>query len=919
MNMPDFYEISLLSPEGGEVLVSSRLQSEGDFRVSDTYFTRGLQEVFIQEIYLSPVFFKPTITIAGPMYDEAGQKIGVVAGHLDLSNMDRIILKRSGLGRTGESYLVDSTNAFIAGEGFGRSEFPRGAHSYGIEKALERKRGTALYKNYAGIPVVGAFKWIEKRNLALMAEISQQEAFAPARALAFQIIAIGCVVTLMLTWVIYLVARRIASPILAVRKAAERISHGDSEIRAPVVRDDEIGDLARSFNIMVDAIQEGEEKFRTVFRTSPGAIVITRASDGVITDVNDQFVEMSGFTPEEVLGKKAVEVGLWKNPGDREMVIERLRAEGSVDNFELEFTTRDSLVRTTLLSAALISLQEEPHVIFTVKDITSIKEGEMRLRESEERYRLLAENVSDVIWVWDEKMNPVYVSPSIIQLRGFTPEEWLGMSLEENLTPESCRLVRELVDREMDLETRGRGRSPADGLNMELEMYCKGGRTVWTEVSIRVMRGQDGSLTGLTGTTRDITRRKMAEKALKESEERYRVLFNSGSDAVFVHGIGKDGTPGEFFTVNDVACQMLDMSRRELMELTPLDIGDSDTEEKREKIRVSMKEVLEAKRKIFESVLIDKKGRKIPVEMNVNLIELYESKVAISIARDLSERRKVQEEKEKIQARLLQANKMTSLGLMVSSLGHEINNPNNTIMFNLRRFARTWDDIMPILDRYREEQGDFNVGGMPYSELRAIFPRLVSGTLESSEMIKAIIENLKGFVRQSSDAMDFDVDINDVVRRSVNLLESQVRKGVGQLEMDLPERLPRVKGNPQKLVQVLVNLISNSLESVTDGRQRVTVRTGNVVSEDKVFLEVSDEGAGMDREQLARIFEPFYSTKMDTGGTGLGMTITKMLLDEHHAHLDIQSEPGAGTRVTATFAAAVTGEARKKTVPERGV
>jgi signal transduction histidine kinase len=238
---------------------------------------------------------------------------------------------------------------------------------------------------------------------------------------------------------------------------------------------------------------------------------------------------------------------------------------------------------------------------------------------------------------------------------------------------------------------------------------------------------------------------------------------------------------------------------------------------------------------------------------------------------------------------------------MVSSLGHEINNPNNTIMFNLRRFAKTWDDIMPILDEYLAEHGDFNLGGMPYSELKGVFPKLVSGTLESSEMIKAIIENLKGFVRHSSDAMDFDVEASDVVRRAVNLLESQVRKGVGRLEVELTEGLPRVKGNPQKLIQVMVNLISNALESLSDDEQKVIARTWKADSGTEIFMEVDDEGAGMSAVQIEKMFEPFYSTKLESGGTGLGMTITRMLLDEHGARLDIESVPGEGTRVTVTL------------------
>jgi PAS domain S-box-containing protein len=397
--------------------------------------------------------------------------------------------------------------------------------------------------------------------------------------------------------------------------------------------------------------------------------------------------------------------------------------------------------------------------------------------------------------------------------------------------------------------------------------------------------------------TRDITRRKIAEQALKESEERYRILFNSGSDAVLICGI-EDGLPGNFYAVNDVACRLVGRTRQELMEMKPIDITvphtpttDAD----------AVSRIQEQEQAVFERLLQHASGKQIPVEITGNLFHIFDSPALYFIVRDLTDRKKSEDENRKIQTKLIQANKMTSLGLMVSSLGHEINNPNNTIMFNLRRFAKTWENILPILDDYYEEHGDFNVGGVAYSELSVIFPRLISGTLESSEMIKAIIENLKGFVRQSTDTLDFDVDVNDVVRRSVSLLQSQVRKGVGRLVVDLGENLPRIKGNPQKLIQVMVNLISNALEALTEDMQGIRVSSSFDAADSRVKLIVADEGEGMTEEQITNAVEPFYSSKLQSGGTGLGLTISKMLLDEHGADLKIDSGPGQGTTVTVTL------------------
>lgn len=892
----DFSELLILSGSGGEVLVSSDPVSEGDYRVSDTYFTRGLVGPFIQDVYLSPTTYVPTMTLSSPILDENGRSVGVLAMHLDLQHFDEIILGPTGLGEAGEIYVVDATNTFVTANRLGREEYPRGAHSTGIERAISGETGNALYENYAGKKVVGAYRWLPERKLALIGEISQTEAFRPARQLAIQIALIGAFISLILTGAVNFVARRIAGPVLAITEAARKISGGERDIQAPVLSDDEVGELARTFNNMVKDIRENEEKFRNIFMTSPDAILLARFPEGIIVDVNTGFTSITGYDRTEILGKPSSM--LYFDEEDREPLISELMEKGEVHNQEARYRSKNGDILYGLSSYRVITLSGERFVMTIAKDITDIKEYERNLAESEEKYRLLAENVSDVIWVWDRNLKPVYSSPSVENLRGYTVEESMRQPLEEILTPDSLKVAQQLIAKELALDAQGKGIPVSHILTTELEMVRKDQSTVWTEISMRIMRDEDGRFAGVTGVTRDVNRRKIAERALKESEERYRILFNSGSDAVFVHGIEDDGKPGEFYTVNDVACQMLGMSRDDLMAKSPADLIP---EEAAEGIAERMKKILKEKRVVYESRLVDSRGNEIPVEMSISLIDLYDAPVAVSIARDLTEKKKVEEEREKVQAKLIQANKMTSLGLMVSSLGHEINNPNNTIMFNLRRFAKTWDDIMPILDEYYAEKGDFNVGGMAYSELKGIFPMLVSGTLESSEMIKAIIENLKGFVRQSSDAMDFDVDVSDVVRRAVILLESQVRKGVGRLETELADNLPRVKGNPQKLIQVMVNLISNALESLSDDKQQVLVRTGECGSEPGVFMEVVDQGTGMTAEQIEKMFEPFYSTKLDSGGTGLGMTITRMLLDEHNASLDMESEPGKGTRVVVTL------------------
>lgn len=270
----DLQEVFILSSSGGKVLASSNPASEGTYHVKDIYYIQGRRDTFVQPVYASPTTVKPMMTIATPLIgvgseeDAAmgrnGQKLpGVVAAHLDLDRMDQIIGERTGLGLTGETYLVDPLNVFVSGEAYGRDELSRGVHTEGIDAALRGHNGQALYPNYAGEPVIGVYRWLDKHQLALLVELSQREALSPARELAWNILLIGSVVALLLAGVVYWLSRQIARPILLVADAAAQVASGDLNQTAPVLTEDEVGLLALAFNQMTGQLRllyEGLER-----------------------------------------------------------------------------------------------------------------------------------------------------------------------------------------------------------------------------------------------------------------------------------------------------------------------------------------------------------------------------------------------------------------------------------------------------------------------------------------------------------------------------------------------------------------------------------------------------------------------------------------------------------------------------------
>ena len=196
----------------------------------------------------------PVITIATPLFDQGGQRIAVVAAVLNLERLDRIVLQQTGLGVTGETYLVGTDGRFVHARLLG--EYPDPVPSQGIEAGLGQQEGEGLYENYEGEPVLGTWHWLPEVGAALLAEIGQDEAFEPARQLSLTIGLIGLAVVALLSVGTYALSRRIAKPILAITDTAAAVTAGDLTREAPVTTDDEVGDLAESFNTMTSQLRD---------------------------------------------------------------------------------------------------------------------------------------------------------------------------------------------------------------------------------------------------------------------------------------------------------------------------------------------------------------------------------------------------------------------------------------------------------------------------------------------------------------------------------------------------------------------------------------------------------------------------------------------------------------------------------------
>lgn len=268
-----------------------------------------------------------------------------------------------------------------------------------------------------------------------------------------------------------------------------------------------------------------------------------------------------------------------------------------------------------------------------------------------------------------------------------------------------------------------------------------------------------------------------------------------------------------------------------------------------------------------------------------------------ALATEVAERKRAMEELELRQRQLIQADKMTSLGILVSGVAHEINNPNGVIMLNMPLLQKAFDDALPLLEAHYEQHGDFRLGWLQYSRMRTEVPSLLSESLASAGRIKRIVEDLKNFARQE-DADFFDqVDLNKVAASAVRLVEPTLRKATDRFVLRLVDDLPRVRGNFQRIEQVVVNLLLNASQALGESRGEIVLTTGFDHVTGEVSLAVRDAGVGIDPEHLPHLVDPFFTTRRKEGGTGLGLSVSAGIVKEHGGRLTFDSTPGVGTTV----------------------
>ena len=460
----------------------------------------------------------------------------------------------------------------------------------------------------------------------------------------------------------------------------------------------------------------------------------------------------------------------------------------------------------------------------------------------------------DGYWIADSRGIVLDVSDAYCRSSGYAREEILGRRIQDLMAGEAPGEVEARLE---NIVRSGHDR-------FVTRHRFKDGRLVDFETSVNCVAHEGGRLVGFV---RDITERALAEAALRESEERYRILFDRANEGIFLLS-----TDGSLLSVNESFARMHGYSPEEMGRMS---LKDLDTPDTARLVPERMRRLQAGESLTFEVEHYHRNGQVIPLEVSASLISVRGRSIVQSFHRDITERRRAEEEKGKLQAQLTQAQKMEIAGRVVGGVVHDFNNLLTAIMSAvhlLSPLAAREPGIQPVLD-----------------ELGMLAKR---GS--------RLTHQLLSFVRKQDNqpqVMDLNAAVTDIQKMLRRLIGEDV-----ELELSLSTGLGFVCADPGHIEQILMNLAVNARDAMPEGG-RLTIRTANedvgpdagIPTGPYVTLSVTDTGCGMEPEILAHLFEPLFTTKPSGKGTGLGLPTVLTIVQQHSGHIGVESAPGRGS------------------------
>jgi PAS domain S-box-containing protein len=1080
--------------ESGIIVASSDERDIGEDRSGDPYFGGAKEGAFIKDAYVSQHRKRNSLVFSAPVFDEEDPaRLGVVVTRLSMEELNRIAACRTGLGKTGEIYLVNKEGYMLTPSRFVEDTFLKlKVDTENVRDCLEdlkrfgaeeHEHEAILCKNYLDTDIIGIHQHIPEVNWCLLAEVSEKEAFAPITSLTRLMLSILGVLLVVGIVVSILISGTISKPISKLHHGTDEVAGGNLDFKVGTGAKDEIGQLSRTFDSMTANLKESkarveeyrktleerikartkqlaaaneglrqeieerkqvEQRLRLFSHSVESSVdgVVMGDLEGIITCANEAFARMFGYSQEELIGTEipflyaesqlhkleealqATREGGWtgdliarrKGGGlfpvevsssaivddegkiiaqvathrditerkvaeevlreseeryrtllenlpqkifykDRRSVYvscnenyavdlkikpEEIAGKTDYDFYPKELAEKYQADDRRLMESGETEDIEEKYIqhgkelfVHTVKtpvrdeggnvvgilgvfwDITEHRQAEEALRQSEERYRTLVEAAQEGINIVSPEEEILFSNKAFASMLGYEPWELEGKNLQELVTEEQYKTFQ--------VESQKRMKGIVS--RYEIEMRHRDGSYRSALLSAAPLYDSEGNRQGALGMLVDITERKQAEKALQESEEKYRDLFENASD--LIQSVAPDG---RFIYVNRAWRETLGYDEEEVAGLNMFDIIHPDSQAHCMEVfqRVISGEVVDK----IETVFVTKGGKKIVVEGTADCV-FSEGKPDSTrgIFRDITERKKgeevlgeVEAERRRITEALREAEKLAVVGEMAGRVAHEVLNPITALLSRtqsqldytnvtqeaveaMKEIIADWQENIKkgTLSQYLLQKSagerDATYGEEDLTILSQAVEKNADNLKRNQEFLSfferhimrvvEIIDNLRQMAKARREIEE--VDVNSCLKEVAGLFHDGLDKRKITLLRRLVPGLPMVYVDRTELFQVFSNLLRNAvlaIDSKGEGGGEVTFTSELIGGE--IWVRVIDNGVGVSEENKLLIFEHDFSTKSEKEGTGLGLAISRRLVREMGGELLLESSLSEG-------------------------
>ncbi len=625
--------------------------------------------------------------------------------------------------------------------------------------------------------------------------------------------------------------------------------------------DPEVTDQARMYHAIAEMGEVG---------------VLVLNDENRVEFANRMVSTITGFKTEELTGQNFTDFLDKKNRS----IFQSLKSQsiGGITTFdkrtekkisrEIKINTAFSATVITEICLSIYSMLKsgKRKYIVYIRDISVQKKLTEELRESEKKHRNLFERIDQGICVTTKEGRFLDSNPALLKMLGYeSKEEFLKIDINKDLyvNPEDRRVFQELIERDGFVK------------NYEVVYKKKNGGEIPVLMTSHVRKNEGGEVIGYQGLVMDISERIRMEQELREKHGFLSNLLESSPDCIVVADM-----QGNIIFFNRAAEKLTGYREKEVVgnfhitKLYPLEIA-------RDILRKLRSEDFGGygKAEKLMHTIYGKNSEEIPVSLSASIVYEGEKELAtLGVFTDLREKIKTERELKEAQVRLLQSEKMASLGSLAAGVAHEINNPLGGIII----FASLLME-------------DFEADNDPRLEdLKKI--------VQEATRCKEIVKNLLEFGRQTESRFE-PVDINKAVIDVLFFLENQVLFHDIRIIKHLDFSLPLCQGDPNQIKQIFMNMMVNAAEAMSENGGDLTITTGIIPDASSFFVSFQDTGTGIAPEIQSKIFDPFFTTKEVGKGTGLGLSTSYGIIQSHHGNIVVDSAVGKGTTFTITLPA----------------